>query len=98
VVNKLKTYMHKALKGYGREELIDMLAILLADSFAREYSYIHNGAKNDRDLYLGMHVYLCGKNAKNAEYSKILSRYINFITDALKEEKEKHSVSKENLN
>lgn len=98
MVNKLKTYMHKALKYYSREELIDMLAILLADSFAREYSYIHNGAKNDRDLYLGMHVYLCGKNAKNAEYSKILSKYISFITDVLKNEKEKYKVGKENLN
>ena len=49
-------------------------------------------------LYLGMHVYLCGKNAKNTEYSKIMSKYISFITDVLKNEKEKYKVGKENLN
>ena len=96
MVNKLKTYMHKALKNYDRDELIDMLAILLADSFAREYSYVHTGAKNDRNSYLEMHVNLCGKNAKNTEYSKIMSKYISFITDVLKEEK--YKVGKENLN
>ncbi len=92
MVDKLKTYMRIKTKDYDREELVDFLAVSLADNFARLYSMIQSGAEIDREIYVGMHILLCGKGADNIKFSKTEKDYVDYIAELF----EKYKVDNEN--
>ena len=87
MVNKLKTYMRIKTKDYDREELVNFLALALADNYARLYSMLQNGAEIDREIYIGMHVLLCGKGAENIKFSKAEKDYVDYISELFEQYK-----------
>lgn len=88
MVDKLKTYMRIKTKDYDREELVDFLAVSLADNFARLYAFLQNGAEADKDIYTGMHILLCGKGADNIKFAKAEKDYVDYIAELFEKYKE----------